>query len=122
MFAIDLAAIKSPDNGINVRKLKPGTAVLVLTRNNLYKIVKQDYAAKVTVQGGKFFKEPTEGHFTGSTFGGTTIKLDWIGYLMHMEIHFPHGILRTTGVREAKVYGDGWEYAMEWESDQCANL
>lgn len=103
------------DSGINVRKLKPGDTIEVKTRNSTYTIVKQDYGNKVTIKGGQFCKDETEGHFTGSTFGGTMIKLDWIGYMMHMEICFPNGILRTTGIKAAKVFGDGWEYKMEWE-------
>lgn len=101
--------------GINVHKLKTGTMVLVVTKNNLYKIIKQDGGEQaVTLQGGKYYLEPTSVFFTGSTLGGTMLKIGWIGYGMKMEFFEGTKKLSTSSVMAAKVVGDGWEYNMDW--------
>ncbi len=115
MYTVDIENSKALENGIDVHKLKPGTMVIAVTKNNLYKITKGSKDQyDVTVQGGKFFRQPTSANFSGSTFGGSMMKIGWIGYGMYMEIHANGKKVRTTGVRAAKIVGDGWEYDMEW--------
>lgn len=103
------------DNGINVHKLKAGTLVLVATKNSLYKIARTDVYDEVMIQGGKYFPNPTLARFTGSTFGGSMIKIGWIGYGMSMEIHSGAARLKTSWVRSARIVGNGWEYDMGWK-------
>jgi hypothetical protein len=102
------------NNGINVHKLKPGTLLLVATKNSLYKIAKCDKIDEVIIQGGKHIPEPCFGLFTGSTFGGSMIKLGWIGRGMFMEIFFPDqkAKIKTSFVKAVRIVGDGWEYDM----------
>jgi hypothetical protein len=106
------------NDGIDVHRLKAGTIIIANTRNSKYKIIKgfKD-VYDVTIQGGKHFAEPTEAHFAGSTYGGSMMKIGWIGYGMHMEVYIPSkkSTLRTTGVRSAEIIGDGWNYVFEWE-------
>ena len=105
------------DNGIHVHKLKPGTLILVATKNSLYKIVKSDVTDEVVIQGGKYVSHPKLARFTGSTFGGSMIKLCWIGFGMQMEIYIPEDKmkLKTSVVHAARVIGNGWEYDMDWK-------
>jgi len=105
------------NDGIDVRKLKPGTLLLVMTKNSLYKITKCDRVDEVWVQGGKHIATPKMCLFTGSTFGGSMIKIGWIGQGMRMEIYFPEkkAVLKTSAVRAARIVGDGWEYDMGWK-------
>ena len=109
---------KSIENGINVHRLKEGTILLIVTKNSLYKIIKGPRDVyDITIQGGKKLPKPVKANFAGSTFGGSLLKIGWIGFLMHMEIHIPSSRrkLTTTGVRAARIIGDGWEYDMEWK-------
>jgi hypothetical protein len=105
-------------NGINVHLLKMGTIIWVVTKNNKYKLTK-GFRDKydVVIRGGRYFKEPTEVNFTGSTFGGSMLKIGWIGYCMHMEMYVPSlkTTITTSSVQEAAVIGNGWEYVFDWK-------
>ncbi len=115
-LAIDLDKCNFSD-GVNVHKLKPGMIVIAYTLNSRYKIIK-GFKDKydVTIQGGRYFPEPTEVNFAGSTFGGSMLKVGWIGYGLHMEFHIPSikKTYTTTSVRAAEVIGNGWQYAFDW--------
>jgi len=105
-------------NGIDTRKLEPNTKVIVETKNSVYEIEVLDDKGNVLIQGGQFFPEPTKAYFNGSTWGGSMIKVGWVGYKMHMEvITRDNTVLTTTGVRTARVIGSDWEYTMEWTND-----
>ena len=111
---------KTLEIGIDVNKLQAGTIVLVTTKNNLYKLIKTDRDGIVYAQGGKYFIEPTEVYFSGSTFGGSMIKIGWIGYEMIMEMHMIENQkkITTSAIKSAKVIGSGWEYDMDWNKTQ----
>lgn len=106
-------------NGIDTRKLKNGTMILVLTKNSFYKLIKKKDKV-FTVQGGKKFLEEKEVIFTGSTLGGTMIKLGWIGFGMNMEMYYNKRRCTTSKVFAARLVGDGWEYDMEWDKNLSA--
>jgi hypothetical protein len=118
MLTINLKESKCLEYGINVHKLKPGTTVYAATKNSVYKIVKCDTDQyRVWIQGGKYFPQPAEANFSGSTFGGSIMKIGWIGYGMYMEIYsLSHRKkYKTTPVEAARVVGNGWEYDMDWD-------
>lgn len=78
-------AASSATEGIMLRDLDPLTTLLVRTCNSLYRIViSQDTA--VFVQGGQFFPEMTDARLDGSSFGGSFLKMGWIGVGLRMEI------------------------------------
>lgn len=118
MFSLSVGESQALKIGIDVHRLKAGIMLLVLTRNTLYKITKRsDDQYAVTVEGGKFFKKPTHANFSGSTFGGSIMKIGWIGYGMCMEMYSLHHRKKyhTTPVEAARIIGPGWEYDMEWD-------
>ncbi len=118
MFIIDFQKSKCLHYGIDVHALKPDTAILVVTKNNLYKLVKgSEDKYEVFIQGGKLFPEIKKIKFTGSTFGGSMLKIGWIGKEMLMEMYCIEDkkLYRTSGVVAARIIGNGWEYDMEWE-------
>ena len=102
--------------GIDVFKLKPGTLITVRTRKSLYKFKTTDEKGKLIATGGKYLPEEREIYFSGSTFGGSCIKVGWIGYLMHMEIWIGKKLITTTSVQDASIEGDGWKYEMDWKN------
>jgi len=107
------------DGGIFLDTLESGTHVIAVTRNSTYDIEVLE-EGKFKVQGGKYFPEPVEAYFNGSTWGGSMLKIKWIGLGMHIEFMHPtkqSKTVTTTKVEEAKVIGKDWEYEMEWTSD-----
>lgn len=110
------------DKGIDVSKLAPGTTLIVQTQNSKYKLKKTGYGLEMIAQGGSHLLEPTEAHFTGSTWGGSAIRIGWIGHQMHLELHFKRGNKRrkllTTSVLNAKIITDTYEYDMGWDAEE----
>ncbi len=103
-------------SGIDLGKLSPGTRVIVQTANNTYQITLLGCGI-VKIKGGTHFPEEVERTFHGCTWGGSMLKMNWIGYDMHMEIADPpNGIITSSRVAAATVCGDGWQYEMEWPS------
>lgn len=102
--------------GIDTRKLPAGTKFLVRTSHNEYTIENVDQSGKAVIQGGHYFPEPVVGFFSGSTFGGSMLRIGWIGHLMHMEFWHPHRrqVVTTSMVQSAKIVGPTWQYEMEW--------
>ncbi|MSO84014.1 MAG: hypothetical protein EXQ53_12095 [Acidobacteria bacterium] len=78
-------AASSAADGITLRDLEPLTTLLVRTYNSLYRIVISRNTA-VFVQGGQFFPEMTVARLDGSSFGGSFLKMGWIGVGLRMEI------------------------------------
>lgn len=85
-------------DGVHLRDLDPLTTLLVRTYNSCYRIVIAQQSA-VFVQGGRFFPEMTDARLEGSTFGGSMIKMGWIGIGLHMEIWADGQRIVTSPVR-----------------------
>lgn len=102
--------------GIDVTKLKPGTKIFVCTINNLYQITIID-GCKVKVKGGKYFDSEIETYLNGSTWGGSMIKLGWIGFDMHMEFAHFQCLVLTSRVQAAIILGKDWHYDFKWNED-----
>ena len=104
--------------GVNIVLLQPGIKIEVQTRNTLYHIeILDPNEGKIKIQGGKYFPEPTEAYLHGSTWGGSMLKLQWIGHEMHMEIG-AHKVVTTSAVQAAKVIGPNWEYRLDWNKSK----
>lgn len=72
------------DGGVFTKDILPGSTVLVQTRNTLYTLV--NHGDRWIGQGGKHLPELTEVHVNGSTFGGSMIKVGFIGIGMYLEL------------------------------------
>jgi hypothetical protein len=80
--------------------------LLVRTRNSVYRlIVTRD--TEVTVQGGDFFVHPTAAFVDGSGFGGSLIKIGWIGVGLRMEIRVADRRIVTSPVRSIARHVSG---------------
>ncbi len=94
--------VASTMHGVNVLDLEPLTELRVETTNSLYRIVVSQRTA-VFVQGGRFFPETSPAHLAGATFGGSLLKIGWIGIGMRMEICGDDGPIVTSPVRRFTV-------------------
>ena len=88
--------------GISLFDLDPLTVLQVETCNSVYRIVVSQRAA-VFVQGGQFFPVLTRAHLAGATFGGSMLKVAWIGVGMRMEIFGDDGPIVTSPVRRISI-------------------
>jgi hypothetical protein len=95
--------------GVNVRAAEPLVPILVTTRNSRYRIIPlRQGDAHVLIQGGQLFPEPAEAYLVGATFGGSLLKMHWIGVGMHMEIDpgSDAGSIITTRVIDVAIERD----------------
>lgn len=109
--------------GFNVSPLAKGTKLFIETRNSFYEIEIVN-AKEVTIFGGTRsdgttrFVKPTPAIIHGSTFGGSTIRVDWIGQDMHLELRemITNKLLTTSSIKNVRIESpDGrWSYSMDW--------
>ena len=94
----------SRSEGIGLADLDPITTLLVRTQNSLYQIlVVQPRSKVVLVQGGPFFPQATRAVFSGSNFGGSLLKVAWVGIGLHMEFHAEDQWVITSRVQSITV-------------------
>jgi hypothetical protein len=88
--------------GVHLRDLPPFTTLLVRTMNSLYRVVIAHWP-EVSVQGGAFFPDPTSGYLDGATFGGSCLRVAWIG--IDLPVQFRSGGRRiiTSRVRSITI-------------------
>ncbi len=80
------------------------TTLVVRTDNSVYRItILRPHAREVLVQGGKFFPERTRACLSGSSFGGSCLKIGWIGLGLHLEFHAGDQWIITSHVRAIAV-------------------
>ena len=85
-YAVDeFADEASATKGIDLNDLEPFTMLMVRTCHSLYRIVVWR-GTEVVLQGGRRFPSTTVCRINGSGFGGSVLKLGWIGVGLRMEI------------------------------------
>jgi len=78
----------SQTDGIGLIDVEAFATLVVRTDNSVYRItILRPHAREVLVQGGKFFPERTRACLSGSTFGGSCLKIGWVGLGLHLEFH-----------------------------------
>ena len=94
----------SQADGIGLIDVDAFTTLVVRTDNSVYRItILTPHAREVLVQGGKFFPERTRACLSGSSFGGSCLKLGWVGLGLHLEFHAGGQWIITSHVRAIAV-------------------
>ena len=94
----------SDRDGISLRELEPLGTLLARTENSVYRVIPLEAgSSRILIQGGRFFPEPTEVRFSGSGFGGSFLKLGWIGLGLRMEILWDGQRIITSRIRAVQV-------------------
>jgi hypothetical protein len=94
----------SRTQGIDVQSVEPLTLLVVRTENSVYQIVLLGPGeSRIAVQGGQFFGSLTEGRLAGSSFGGSLLKLAWVGVGLHLEIYARGQRIVTSRVRAIEI-------------------
>ncbi len=91
-------------SGVNVSELDPLTVLHIETYNSVYRvIVRRPSQRDVLIQGGRCFLSPTEARLSGSTLGGSFLKVGWIALGLSVELHCDDARIITSPVREIHV-------------------
>ena len=94
----------SQADGVGLTDVDTFTTLVVQTDNSVYQItVLQAYKREVFVQGGAFFPERRRACLSGSSFGGSCLKMGWVGVGLHMEFHAEEQWVITSHVRTIAV-------------------
>jgi hypothetical protein len=93
------------DGGLCFDQLQPGDVVRFQTRNTLYTL--QVLAEGATLQGHcGYCPIPTQFRVHGSTWGGSMLKIGFIGVGMHLEGSFgPKQTITTTAIQWIELNG-----------------
>jgi len=95
--------------GLHVSRLAPVTRLAVTTRNTEYTItVIEPRDWKVLVQGGRFFPTERIAFLCGSGFGGTLLKVAWIGIGLCCELSTEGQRVVTSPVQDFRVLTDAF--------------
>ena len=94
----------SQTSGVGLADVDAFSTLVVRTRNSVYRItILRPYAREVVVQGGEFFTARTRACLDGSSFGGSCLKLGWVGIGSHMEFNADDQWIITSRVRSLAV-------------------
>jgi hypothetical protein len=72
--------------GAYVNKLAVGKKLLVQTKNTLYTVERREDGLYIS-GNAKYCPVPTKCRIPGSNFGGSMLKMDFVGRGMYMEFH-----------------------------------
>ena len=101
------------DNGVNLSQLSPLDRITVRTRHSLYEIVVLSTDnAEVLVRGGEFFPEFTRVRLSGSSLGGSFLKLRTIHVGFRLELSLGRTFVLTSPVRRISLIADDTRAAM----------
>ena len=94
-------------DGVGLGELDALTTLVVTTINSLYRVVVLDPPRpRILIQGGTFFPQPTEARLAGASFGGSMLKLSWLGCGLRMEVCSDGQRIVTSPVKSIAVERD----------------
>src|SRR5258708_1502008 len=98
--------------GVWVKELKVGERVEMQTRNTLYLIEKREDGLYISGHLG-YCRVPTKAYIHGSTWGGSMLKVGFVGVGMHLEFatdEHPDAITTST-IADVKLIAEKSEAA-----------
>ena len=76
--------------GANINQLAPGHVLVVQTRNTQYQICREKNGELLIRGNAKYCPDWTKCYVHGSTFGGSMLKMGFVGRGMYMEFSTEH--------------------------------
>lgn len=77
------------EGGVFLNELPPATILQIQTLNHCYTAVLLGGSEALLSGHPEFCPEPVQVAIAGSTWGGSMLKLQYVGRGMHMEFHHP---------------------------------
>lgn len=97
-FLFKMEGSKSPE-----AILPAGKTLLVQTKNTLYRIEKRGEEDYWISGHPRFCPEPIKASIHGSTWGGSMLKVGFVGRDMHLEFSTPeHGTVTTSRIQDVR--------------------
>ena len=98
-----MAENQSPE-GVELNTLSPFDTLRVRTRNSDYRIFILDPSTgRALIEGGCYFREPTEATVYGSTLAPSTYRVGWIGKGVRIEFWADGKVASTSPVESFQV-------------------
>ncbi len=106
---VNRAIIQSEiEGGVFLRELPIGTHLEVETRNRFYELENRGSGHVVISGHPRFCPRPILVKLNGSTWGGSMMKMQFIGRGMFLEFRHPvYGIIRTSRIQEVQELPPG---------------
>jgi len=103
---VNSAIVRSEvEGGVFLDSLAPGTTLEVQTENRAYHIVAQGKGKALISGHPDFCPLPVLVGIHGSTWGGSMLKVGYLGRGMRMEFgHTPFGVITTSRIREIRQF------------------
>jgi hypothetical protein len=93
------------EGGVYLRDLSPGSALSIETRNRVYEMVVLRDGTALISGHPEFCPEPTEVQIQGSTWGGSMLKMKFLGRGMRLEFHHPlHRRILTSRILDIRAH------------------
>jgi len=94
------------EGGVNLDDLSEGEILEVETQHHWYTIVNRARGQALISGHPKFCPEPVPVRIEGSTWGGSMLKVRFIGRGMHLEFRHPtHRTITTSRIVEIRATG-----------------
>ena len=89
------------EGGVFLDKVAVGKKLLVQTKNTLYTIERREDGLYIS-GNAKYCPDPTKCSIPGSNFGGSMLKMNFVGRGMYMEFHTDAhpGVVVTSQIKE----------------------
>ncbi len=102
--AVNAAICRSEiEGGVFLESLPPGTSLEVETENRAYRVIHQGQGKALISGHPEFCPRPVLVGIHGSTWGGSMLKVGYLGRGMRMEFgHQPYGVITTSRIREIR--------------------
>lgn len=96
------------DGGVWLKDIPEGSYALIETRNTMYKLSHLKDGSWEISGNKRFCPNPCKVMVNGSTFGGSMLRIGWIGMGMHLELYFPSltsfSVVTTTQIQKVTVH------------------
>jgi len=81
------------EGGVHLSDVRPGSVLAIQTTNRVYRMVVLGDRTALLSGHPRFCPDPEEVRINGSTWGGSMLKMKFVGRGMHLE--FEHPVHRT---------------------------
>lgn len=106
------------EGGVFLNDLGVGTVLEVETQNRFYRIQHHGNGQVIISGHPQFCPQPVLVDLHGSTWGGSMLKVGFVGRGMHLEFRHPHhGVIHTSRIEEVRELNGGASQSFRsWES------
>ena len=92
------------EGGVHLSDVRPGSVFAIQTTNRIYRMVVLGDRNALLSGHPQFCPDPAEVRINGSTWGGSMLKMMFVGRGMHLEFEHPvHRTILTSRIIDVRV-------------------